>query len=179
MSSFDEIRGTIAKRREPAVVSMPGNPTVDVGVRLLTEQQIDDAKLAAQRYTKERGADIDLDPEFYDREKVRQVLWRACVSAEQPDEGKDRKPFFPSPRDLHQVDSQVVEGLFEAYVDLQHQRSVFVDPDDAVVERTADLMTRDESSANTLLSHYDAPALRMLIRSLCKRLITIRDGEPE
>ena len=161
-----------------------GGDAVEVGVRILIEEEIDEARLEAVQYINARAKKLALDPhalllidgDLLDREITRQLIFRAFVETTEDTETKSRKPFFPSPTAVRQLDSVLVVTLFEVYLDQQN----FVNPlraiDDAEVGELVDALGK-ERGVDVILSQYDAPSLRSLLHFLASELRTLRGGK--
>jgi len=111
------IDAAIKARRAPASYPFPGIDSATVLVRLLSDREIDLARIEAQRYATRSKADLTLDPEFLEREVQRQIVWRALLDPEAREGG--HVPLFPSDADLRELPAAVIEALFRLY--LEHQ----------------------------------------------------------
>ncbi|MFW6087075.1 MAG: hypothetical protein ACODAG_07720 [Myxococcota bacterium] len=176
MASNESLKKHIRGRRKPILIPFPGEGSTEVGIRLLSEKEIDDAKLRAQRYLQDRckrqsidpSLFVDIDPEFYDRERIRQIVHRATVDpASISDHCPEGVPFFELDEDLRDVDAVTVQALFDAYLDLQQQRSTLksVSPEEAA-EFASALATGDEAEQEAVLTAFDDEALRNLVRAM-------------
>lgn len=120
MPTFDDphVREMLLGRRAVRAYPMPGAPDLKVGIRALPDREIDLARIEAQRYAKKLGAELDLDPEFLDREIMRQILARACVD---PDarQGTEPAAFFATTDDVRALDSVTIAALFRLYQEHQ------------------------------------------------------------
>ena len=107
----------------------PGKPSVRVAMRVLTDGEVDDARLQAQvtlrDWSKGRALDpvsvVDIDPEHFTRQQMREVVF---LATHDPDTTESLKPerFFLTPHDVRHLSTTEVQGLFDLYV--QHQASV-------------------------------------------------------
>jgi len=111
------IDAAIKARRAPASYPFPGIDGAVVLVRLLSDREIDLARIEAQRYATRSKADLSLDPEFLEREVQRQIVWRALLDPEAREGG--HVSLFPSDADLRELPAAVIEALFRLY--LEHQ----------------------------------------------------------
>jgi hypothetical protein len=159
----DSVRAALGERFKPRTYPFPGKPEIMVGIKLLTDSELDKVRLQAAVFAKSQQADLNIDPEFFERAIQRELISRAYVDPDKPDE-----PFFPSQRDVAELDNLSVRSLYELYV--THQQSLdpyaYCPPED--IERLADSLGKSESSVG-LLNLYDAPTLRSLLLSLALR----------
>lgn len=167
------IRGTRAVKTVP----FPGLEGVQVGVRVLLDQEIDDARLGAQQYYERRCSQLGLDasrflqgdPDALDREFQRQMLQRALVDPESPED--DRRPFFPADTDIRRLTSVQVQRLWEVYLDWQdavYPRELL--SKEAIDELVEALKKKDAEKA--VLAHFAPDTLASLVRSLAEQLST-------
>jgi hypothetical protein len=185
------IRQILKGRRSVSVVPMPGVPDAEsamVGVRVLSGEDVDAAKLDASQYVvamaKGRGIDpvllLQLDAEIIDEETRRGILLRAFVKVEQAATGwapaldRQGEPvfYFDGPQAVRQLDTVLRSTLFQLYLD--HQETV--NPlrsmgDAASLKELADALKKEPSTADhqlalQILNQLDAPSLRSLLRSM-------------
>lgn len=88
----------------------PGLPGVTCFVRMLSDEVLDQTRLDAVNYCKNRQADALWDPEFVDRAIRRHVIQKAFVDP------KDSKPFFNEHADVVKLDAHVIATLYELYL---------------------------------------------------------------
>lgn len=170
-----ELRKLLAERRRPMATTMPvtGAPCA---MRLLSDAEIDDAKLAAFRYLEERakreGVDalrfLAADPEAYDRERGRQVIFRALLQAPK-DEDDEPARFFSTADQVRELDSVVLAVLLDVYGDVQEVRTAHR----MLLPETVDAFVASgatDDSIDSTLSMLDGPTLRSLVRSLVARV---------
>lgn len=139
----------------------------DIGVRPLTDFEIDAARLEASRYVKKNAADLDIDPEFYDREVRRQMIWRSIVDPDSPAESP--APFFPSDADVRKLDAAMVHLLFAAYLETQEE----IVPSSTLTEEEVDALVDalgKGDGPDRLLIAYGPDTLRRCVRSMASRL---------
>jgi hypothetical protein len=161
-----QVSAVLQGRRSIKKINFPPLGCV-VGIRILTEAECDAAKLEAARYCGVCKVDLDIDPEFYDREIRRQIVWRAVFDADSPAETPE--PFFPSDKDVRSLDTGIVSMLFDAYAE--------------VLEEVVPQRTLDEKGVGALLEalkkgdepmevlKFFAPdTLRLCVRSLASML---------
>lgn len=176
MADFSDprIARVLAGRRDVLRVPFPGTERdaspVEVGIRILLDDELDDARLEAVRYLKAKKFDVQIDPEILDRAIVREVISRACVDPEKPD-----RPFFASAEQVRQLDAVLVATFHQHYLDHADE----VNPTLRLTEEGADELAErlgKEQGASVLLSSLDAPTLRSLVRTLARRLESSRAG---
>lgn len=161
------LQGRFAVRRYPFPGS-PGERGVEVGIKLLTDAELDSVRLQAAEFAKKNRADLTIDPEFLDRAIHREVISRAFVDPEHPQEA-----FFGSQNDVAELDNLTVRALFELY--MLHQQALdpyaFCPPEE--VEKLVEALGKSERSVETL-SLYDAPTLRSFVLSMASTLRSTR-----
>lgn len=165
----ESVRVALAGRFKAQVYPFPGADGIQVGIKLLTDSELDSVRLQAAQFAKARQADLAIDPEFLDRAIHRELISRAFVDSEHPD-----VPFFPSQNDVALLDNLTVRSLYELYV--THQIALdpyaFCPPEE--VEKLTEAMGKSESSVAGLLNLYDAPSLRSFVLSLVSMLRATR-----
>ena len=174
----ERIQKVLRGRREVVVVPFPGVEGEEVGVRILTEEDIDAARadaaqhveLEAKRLKLDSLRLLSVDPEFMDREFQRQIIARAFFDAEDsPADRSKSKPFFATARAVRQCDAPLVETLYQLYVVHQNSVSPLVELDAEDVKELADALSKGQTSM-AILGAYDAPTLRSLVLSIVHRL---------
>ena len=181
----DRIRAMLRGRRAVRIIPFPGmdeDSDADahntVGVRVLLEEHIDEARADANQYVHARAKALRLDPlallsvdaEILDREITRQLVFRAFVT---PETAKEEKPalFFKSPQEMRQLDSVMVETLLHIYLDHQNYVNPLRGLDQAQAEELVDALGKgSEIRGAMILGQYDALSLRRLVRSMAARL---------
>lgn len=183
-TSFLRISKMLEGRRAVRVMQFPSidadEMVADIGVRILTEEDIDACHLEAIQYIRAKAktlnletADVmDVDPEILDRERIRGIVWKAFVQPA-PDEHGKYTPFFPSMRAVRQLDTVIVKTLFDIYLDHQNYVSPLLCGNPDEIKELADALGKGLSSA-VILSHYDAPTLRTLLHFMAAELRTSR-----
>ena len=160
----DSVRAALGGRFAVRVYPFPGAAEIKIGIKLLTDSELDSVRLQAAAFAKLKQADLLMDPEFFDRAIHRELISRACVDAENPAE-----PFFPSQYDVAELDNLAVRSLYELYV--THQQALdpyaYCPPED--VDKLVDALGKSESSVG-ILNLYDTPTLRSLLLSTVLRL---------
>jgi hypothetical protein len=168
--TFDAIRAPFRERVfATQLVAFPGTDA-PVRVRVLSEAEMDAARIDAIVYVKDRRVDTVVDrDEILDREVRRQVVHRAFVTSN--DEGDD-VPFIGSPSDLREnVDTATTDRLFEMYLDRQTQIAISTLPPAEEVDRILDtsIASKDET-VDALLKMLDARALRGIVARAIVRM---------
>lgn len=176
MATFDDarvqqmLRGTRAVK----VVPFPG-AELEVGIRILLDEEIDDARLAAQQYLERRCSKLGLDaqrfihgdPDALDREFQRQMLQRALVDPESPED--DRRPFFASDSDIRRITSVQVQRLWELYLDWQDAIYPRAALEPEALDELVEALKKEEGQPDVLV-HFERDTLVSLVRSLVARL---------
>lgn len=166
--SDDSVKAALQGRRIVRRYPFPGAEGIEVGVHLLTDAELDGARLQAAEFCKTSKANLVIDPEFLDRAIHREVISRAFVDPDAPDEA-----FFAKQDDVAELDSLTVRSLYELYV-AHHQAMdpyAYCPPEE--VENLVKTLGESESSVG-LLSLYDAPTLRSLLFSSVSMLREMR-----
>jgi hypothetical protein len=148
----------------PHPYAYPGTE-IPIAVRLLPEREIDDAKLEAQRYVTKRKADLTIDPEFFDREVQRQIVWKAVVHREAGEEGK-HAPVFPGDNDIRAVDTVTLEGLWRLYMENQERCATLRRLTEAQIDALAKEVRARPGAATRQLSELEHATLVRLCVSL-------------
>jgi hypothetical protein len=183
--SDDRIRAMLRGRREVRELPMPGTDEdagIMIGVRVLTEEEIDASRAEAvqyvnalaKRYRLEGRDMLTVDGELLDREIERQLVHRAFVDTEQID-GQPHQPFFKSPQAVRQLDSVMHRTLFHVYLDHQNYVSPLRGLSDADAEGLADALGKGQNGT-VALALLDAPTLRNLARTLAVQLQSALSG---
>lgn len=178
MSRFDDshISEILKGRRAVRRVPFPGAQGHEIGIRLLTDREIDDAKLEAHRYLERRCREskqeyktiVELDEDMLKRAVEQELLFRAIVDADSTSDKPE--PFFASPTQLReQCDSVTVRSLLDLYLD--HQETVVpeVTLSDEDVEKLVDALGK-EHEPQGILVHFAPSTLRLFVRSMANRL---------
>lgn len=131
--SDERLRAMLQGRRAVRAYPLPGageDSELQIGVRVLTGEEIDDARTEASQYTqslaKRRKLDaaelqwIDGDP--HQSEVQRQLVYRACVEPELREGKAEHEHFFPSVTAIRQLDDSFAQMLYQLY--LGHQQWV-------------------------------------------------------
>lgn len=180
--SDERIQGIIQGRRVIGRFPFPGSEGSHmVGVRLLTESEIDIARFNAQFYIKSRCERVGLslvdfvniDPESLDREHQRQVLFAAILSLEGDPDNPPR--FFKDDAQVRALDSVLVDQLWREYADWQEASNPMLSLKKEEVDELVEALKK-EPTARVLLAHFESGTLRSLVRTLASQLQTSPNG---
>ncbi len=181
------IQAMLRGRRSVRLVPFPGfgdqEEQLEIGVRILTEEEVDEARAEASQYVaglaKRYGVDaremLALDSETLDREVQRQIVTRAFLQPIADAEGV-RKRFFPAAQGVRQLDTVLQDTLFHLYLDHQNH----VNPMHGITEEDAAEIVEalgKEPEPPALLGLYDVRSLRSLVRILAVQLWRSRTGK--
>lgn len=154
--------GSQAMRRYP----FPGHAKTQVAVKLLTDAQLDGARLRAVETVKARKAEVLIDPDFLDRCIHREIIAAAFYDA---DESSKDVWFFADQDEVAQLDNHTVRALYELY--MTHAQSMdpyaYCPPEE--VEALSEQLGKSENSVG-ILNLYDAVTLRSLLLSTSLKL---------
>lgn len=140
----------------------------DVAFRLLTEDELDGAKLEAQRYAKRKGSNSEIDPEFMERELERQLVWRSVFDADTIN-SEHPEPFFPSDADVRSLDSALVRALSTAYMECQEEANPALSLSKEQVDELVAQLGK-EQAVDVFLNGCEHSTLRLFVRSMAQRL---------
>jgi hypothetical protein len=173
---FDDVavQGILQGRRVIGRSFFPGSKEIEIGIRLLTDRDIDLARFEAQMYLNKQCKKVDLslsefvniDPESLDREHMRQVLLRAIVDPDSPPERP--RPFFSNIEEVRALDSVMVQQLWVQYVDWQDAVNPRFKLTEEEVEQLAANL-KDEPTAKVILAPFEHATLASLVRFLAAR----------
>lgn len=165
--SDERVRAILQGRRNVRVYPLPFARDVEVGVRVLADHEFDSARVEAQGYAKKIRADLEIDPDFLEREARRQIIWRAFV-----DPADHTRPFFPSDKDVRELDSEILRALFELYYEHQAWCSPLRHLSQDQAKELADALGK-APEPRALLVDFDSDSLRSLCISLASALRSI------
>lgn len=169
--SDEAVKKILLGRRVVSRVPFPLAPEdsgIEVGIRSLSDREIDQARIDAQVYLEgicKKGfrsmeSVVSIDPEFLEREQERQMLALACVDPDAP-----TKPFFDSAVQVRSLESVAVRRLWEMY--LSHQDTT--NPRRTLTaEQLKELKAAlgKEPSCSALLADFERDTLVSLVRIL-------------
>jgi hypothetical protein len=154
------LHGRMAVRRYP----FPGQPDLEVGIKLLTDAESDACRLRAQEKTTKLKANVILDPEFFDRVIKREVIATAFRQG-----GADDEFLFASEEQVRELDQQTVYALYELYAYHQQMVDPYASADEEEVTAIIDQLGKSETAA-ARLSLFDAQTLRTCVLFMAARL---------
>jgi hypothetical protein len=172
-----EIQAILQARRVIGRSTFPGAEDKEIGVRLLSERDIDLARFEAQMYLERQAKKVQLtlidfvqvDPESLDREHQRQVILRAFC---EPDSAPEKPVlFFDNIEQVRSIDSVLCQQLWEIYVDWQDT----VNPRLSLTEEEVSALVeslKDAPMSNLILAPLERETLQSLARSLAAQLQT-------
>lgn len=170
---FDDaaIQGILAGRRVIGRAAFPGKHDLTIGVRLLSEREIDLSRFAAQMYLERQAKKVQLslidfvrvDPESLDREHQREVLLHAFCDPDSPDEKPI--PFFDNIEQVRSLDSVLCQQLWEVYVDWQDTINPRISLSEEEVAALVAAL-KEEQTASLVLAPFDRETLCSLLRSM-------------
>lgn len=180
----DRIKEMLKGRRAVRVVpfpAMPGASVANVGIRVLTGEEVDEARLDAVQYVQQRaqarGIDpllmMQLDAEILDEDTKRALIYRAFVKPDPDPKTKEHATHFDFLESVRKLDTVMVNQLHQMYLEQQERVNPLLgDLSDDAVRELADALGKpeEELTASLILSQYDAPTLRRLLRILASRL---------
>ena len=164
MSKFAELSAALSARRAIHPYPFPGLEGHTVGIRTLSESELDMVRLEAARFCKGKAVEAVLDPEFFDRVVQRLTLLHACFDLEEK-HGK----FFATHEEVTQLGPHLFRSLYELYC--AHVQSMdplaYCTPEE--VEVLVEQLGKSEIAA-ARLSLFDRPTLQSFALSLVNRL---------
>lgn len=176
MTIASDYHALITERLRPQDVNIAGFERGSVCVRLLTDEDVSDAKIDAYKFMddqcKAKGVRLldlmEADPEPFERERQRQQIHRAFIDALTIDEEfDDYRPALDLTR-LRRMDSVMLDDLFDIYERYQAIRTIRVDvSEDEVATYAAALR---EPGNDAALSVLDDAALRALCMGMAKAM---------
>lgn len=174
--SDERVRAIIAGPRAFRVYEFPGADGVHVAFRVLTEAEIDDARMGAQRelreYSKLRGWDptavFDFDPDLMQRMVERHIVFRATFDADTIEAG-DPARFFEKPDQLRDLDSVTMTRLMELYTEHQEWASPLKQLEPGETEALLDQLGKSQTP-ELYLGAFAPSMLRRFVISLASRV---------
>ena len=176
----DRVRAVLLGRRAVRVMPFPGVEGAEFGIRILVDEEIDHARMAAVEYVKnftkrlqmDYGQVLLIEPDFLDREIQRQIIWRSFIDPDTREE-ENPAPYFPDPEDVRKLDAVLVETLHQCYLEHQNYINPLTGLSDEEVDALVEALGK-ESIGTAILGQYDAPTLRKLVHTLVARLASSR-----
>jgi hypothetical protein len=180
--SDERIAAILSGRRRIGKFMFPGSDKIEIGVRLLSDEEIDTARFNSQFYLEKRCKSIDMtlanfiqvDPEALDREHMRQILFLAIVD---PDSNPDNpEGFFGKDEEVRRLDSVMIQQLWEIYSDWQEVVNPRYKLTSDEVKELVDTIKK-EQTAKVILAHFDRSTLTNLAHFLGNELATLQTGK--
>ena len=174
MTIGDEFRALLEDRLTPQPVDLHGYSRGSVCVRLLTDEQVSEARIEAFRHVdaqcKEAGVAVhglaDIDPEIYDRERMVQTIASAFVEPLKPDEDYDEaRPAFRA-SSIRAMDSVTVDEMYDVYLAYQNSKTIRLKLEGDDLAAFAAALREDGNEA--ALSVLDETGLRALVMALVR-----------
>ncbi len=175
MTEPQSIRGALdalmASQREPRRYPFPyplvGGVEIEVAIRLLTDHEIDMARIEAQRYCARIKADLTIDPDLLEREVQRQMVWRSTLEPFPTNGSPEHPRLFQSDQDVRMLPAPVIESLHRLY--LEHQDRV--SPHRVLTdENIGALVELVRARGSIAFSQYDDAALVRICIALAARV---------
>lgn len=175
MTIRKEFAGFIMERLRCSPVDIPGFSRGSASVRLLTDAQTSEAKIAAYKHLekqcKEAGITVSaldsVDPEAFDREKQIQTVYRAFVDGVPDEDDDDPALAFSSANSVRELDTVTVDALHETYLAFQTMKIVRPEFESEAIDNL--LAGLREPGSEALLAALDAQALRMILVAIARR----------
>lgn len=144
-----DVQKILHGRRKPTFVTFPGSDDIEVGLKVLSDTEIDDARANAQHYCSKRAGKVqidyvkfvDVDPEQLSREHMRQMIALAYVDP--TSDPQSPKPFFENADQVREFDSVLVQHLYDLYEDNQEQHSPHRTLDQEGLRELAELIKKE------------------------------------
>lgn len=162
--SSEVVSASLMGRRAIREYPFPGLDGVTVGVRVLSDEEIDEARLLAAEVCKQKAVDVTLDPEFLERLIHRCIIAKAFFDVE-----KTMDRFFSSQADVAKFDALVVRSLYELYAShVQDMDPLSFVPPEEVGALIAQLGKSETHAAR--LSLFDRRTLLSFVLSMAQLL---------
>jgi hypothetical protein len=171
-----EYRTLIDARMMARPVDVPGFSRESMAVRLLSDEQVSQAKIAAYKHLdaacKEAGTAVhgltDIDAESFDQERIVQMIHRAFVDAATvTDDIDDPKPALTTSM-IRSLDSALVQEMFDTYLAYKDTRQPRPEFDTVTLDEIVDALTEPDSES--AIAGLTDSALRRLVLALAAKL---------
>lgn len=190
-SSDERFRAILRGRREIRRVPLPGDdgdPPAEIGIRVLTEEEIDQCRAEAVQHVHLKAqtlkalklsadALLDADPDLLEREQTRLMIYRATLDVDSIEAEGGPQPFFVSPTAVRQADSVFVQTLWELYCAHQDYVNPIGSMGETEVEELIETLGKGQTAAKVVFGQCDAPTLRRLLLSMVSLLAKSRSGK--
>jgi hypothetical protein len=166
--SDESVRAALAGRKAVKPYDLPGAENVRVGIRMLTDVEMDGCRLRAQDYVLKKKCELVVDPQFFDRAIHREVVAMAFVDIDKPEEA-----FFGSPDEVAQNDAAVVEACWELYTNHQVAMDPYRHCSPEEVDELVELLGKagsEEAQGQLLSSLFEPNTRSSFVISMAKRL---------
>lgn len=166
MPKFNDatVQAALAGRKAVRAYPLPGFDGVQVGVRMLSDVEMDGCRLRAQDYVAKRKCELVIDPEFFDRAIQREVIAAAFYDLDKPDE-----PFFASPEQVAELDAPNVLACWTLFQNHQIAMDPFAHCTREEVDELVELLGKSGDGEG--LSRLFAPSTQWsFVLSLASRL---------
>lgn len=176
----DRIQKMIAGAAAADVYPFPGTEDdatpVRIAVRVLTEAEIDEVRLGAQRDLREaaklRGWDAstlaDIDPDLFHRLVERHTIFRAFLDADTVDDAEPAR-FFEKPADVEKLHSSTTTRLMGLYIEHQEQVSPLRELDAEGVRQLVEALGKAQRP-EVFLGSFAPATLRRCVISMASLL---------
>jgi hypothetical protein len=183
----DRIRAMLRGRREVRVYPLPGaddEAEFAVGIRVLTGEEIDDARTEATQYTqalaKRRKLDVQqlqwIDGDPHEAEVHRQIIYRACIDPDSVSSDAEPKPFFPGVQAVRQIDDTFAQMLYQLYLSHQQWVNPYLGASQSEVTEIIEALKKTPER-RAMLGLYDVPTLLTLAASMAAQLADSPTGK--
>lgn len=164
----DKLKAALAGRGACLRYPFPGAEGVEVGVRLLTDRELDGIRLRAVEFAKTKKMDLIFDPDFLER-----IIQRETIAAAFCDPDKPTDAIFGSQEDVAKLDNLTVRTLFELYVAHGQAMDPFTFCSEENVQELLDALGKSGSSV-ARMSLFDGPTLRSFVISMASMLLEMQ-----
>lgn len=153
-----------------------GDEPVRVAMRVLTESELDECRMAAQSELRDRAKTrgwapesmIDVDPELMQRATERHIIFRATYDVDTI-ESKDPARFFATPAEVASLDSVTTTALAALYLEHQEWCSPLRQMSDEEIEELTAALGKSQMP-EVFLGAFAPSTLRRFALSLACRL---------
>lgn len=170
-----ELAGVLRGAQTFGIYPWPGKPAVKVAIRVLTDGEVDDARLQAQvslrDWAKSRGLDpvsiVDIDPEHFTRLQQREIVFFATYD---PDTSSSPKPerFFLTPHEVRNLTTTEVGSLFDLYLQHQATTTPLREAGEEEVAELLEAMGKGRGVPANLAGFERSTLLRLLLSTVSK-----------
>lgn len=174
--SDQRVAAILAGKRDFGIYPFPGLEGVEVAIRVLTDYELDQCRLAAQKWVrdqcKRRGwkteAAVEVDPQLLDRAIERELLWWACYDSETVSDDEPVR-FFEKSLDVGKLDQTQIAALTSAYIERQQWTTPLLQADDEEVDELIEALGKAQVP-EVFLGRYAPSTLSRLLITLASRL---------